>query len=58
MKKLIMLKIGVIIEDETVDDEGLDEIGEHIAKDLYMMLYNGEDFLDTEYLGREIVENP
>lgn len=50
---MIMLKIGVIIEDDGTDSEHLSVIGEYIAEDLFILLNNGHDKLDTEYLGWE-----
>lgn len=51
---MIMLKLGVIIENES----NVDEIGEYLAKDIVGALYNGDDVLDVVYLGSDKVENP
>ena len=57
-KTTIMLKIGVILHTDSPNDQNLEEIGRFLASDLYYALENGEDWVDTKYLGCEIVENP
>lgn len=47
---MMMVKIGVILHDEAGDPE---DIGEWLADFVYNSLKNGEDFLETEYLGCE-----
>lgn len=58
MKKRVMLKIGVTVEDPGLEKTDFDKIGEFLAQDLFRIYYNGEDFLKTDYLGCEKVENP
>ena len=50
---MIMLKIGIIIDDDGDDSEYLEEIGEYLAKDVVGTLYNGHDYIDAKYMGCE-----
>ena len=50
---MIMLKIGIIIDDDGDDFEYLEEIGEYLAKDVVGTLYNGHDYIDAKYMGCE-----
>lgn len=50
---MIMLKIGIIVDDDGDDSEYLKEIGEYLAKDVVGVLYNGHDYVEAKYLGCE-----
>lgn len=50
---MIMLKIGIIVDDDGDDSEYLKKIGEYLAEDVVGVLYNGHDYIDAKYLGCE-----
>lgn len=52
---MIMLKIGIILDEDCEKPEYFDEIGEYLAKDIVGDLYNGDDYVDAQYLGSEKV---
>lgn len=54
---MIMLKIGIIIEDNDKDCEDISKIGEYLANDVLGTLYTGDDYIDVKYLGAEKFEN-
>lgn len=49
------LTLSVIIEDKTENNKDYDEIGQFLAKDVENMLYNGEDTLEVDYMGYDIL---
>ena len=52
---LVKLTLSVIIEDETENNANYDEIGLFLAKDIENMLNNGEDMLEVDYMGYDIL---
>ena len=52
---LVRLTLSIIIEDETENNKDYDEIGQFLAKDVENMLYNGEDTLEVDYVGYDIL---
>lgn len=54
---LVEYKIAIILDFEQ-EKADFDEIGEFLAEDIRNMLENGEDFVETRYIGRDFVENP
>jgi hypothetical protein len=50
-----MLKIGLKFHKNSLSKEDIAEIGSFLAEDIRKAYDNGEDFIDTEFLGCEIV---
>ena len=52
MVNIVKLKFAMTVE---VSHELADDLGRDIAHDLLCEMYNGEDTLDWEYIGYEVV---
>jgi hypothetical protein len=52
MVNIVKLKFAMTVE---VSHELADELGKDIAHDLLCEMYNGEDTLDWEYIGYEVL---
>ncbi len=52
MVNIVKLKFAMTVE---VSHELADDLGKDIAHDLLCEMYNGEDTLDVEYIGKEVV---
>lgn len=53
----IIFKIGIKFLKKALSEEDIEEIGAFLAEDIRNIYDNGEDFIETEYLGYEIYEN-
>lgn len=52
MRKIeFIISIRAKIEDDNIKKQEIDEIGRFLAEDIENSMQNGEDFLETEYIG-------